>query len=133
MPRADQPPEVKYKQNAGTPDQRPQGAAGDLNEGLAAVPDQEAAIVPEEEGELELALPEDNEPVYQPITDEDDFIFGATTRPNEPESFGAVSSRPLRPANVESWLPALDEAASALDAPPQVKALAKLVHYHLER
>lgn len=63
------------------------------------------------------ALP-DRVPSYR---DEDqEFLFGATDRPDEPLSFGATSTRTQPPKNVYRYLSVLAQAAEDPDAPAQV-------------
>jgi hypothetical protein len=117
-------PEAEFQQGGGTPEQLPQGAAQGLNEGLAQVPEEGGApaAAPLEEEVPETATPADYEPAYQPETDDDAFLTGPTTRPDEPVTAG-VNDRADIPASLRRALPLLVDAANTPGASPQLRSL----------
>jgi hypothetical protein len=60
--------------------------------------------------------------------EEQEFLFGATDRPNEPANFGVNTLKPQPPKNVYRYLSALAEAAEDPDAPEQVHALIRVLN-----
>jgi hypothetical protein len=64
---------------------------------------------------------------------DDKLLFQPTLDPSVPITAGLGGREALLPppANVVEWLPVLAQAASAPDAPEQVKALLRLVTHHL--
>jgi hypothetical protein len=116
-------PEAEFQMGGGTPEQLPQGAAQNLNEGLEQVPQQEApeaVAAPEEEPEL--AGPADYEPLFEPATEDEDFLVGPTTRPDEDVTAGTTAPQRV-PAHVRSQLSALQAAADAPGASAELQAL----------
>lgn len=60
--------------------------------------------------------------------DEDqEFLFGATSRPNDPVNSGATSQKPVPPQNAYKYLQKLSEAAEDPDAPEQLHAFIRLL------
>jgi hypothetical protein len=118
----------------GTVDQLPQGAAATLNEALPSELAPEGLAPPETGAPAEdtseplLAEPSDYEPIFTPESDDEAFLTGPTTRPNEPITQGAFAGPPASlPPDAASWMPVFAEAAQLPDAPPQLKALVKLL------
>lgn len=127
--------DTTFQQDSGTPGQLPQGAATELNNALptetasAPASDAEAAAseaAAEQEVPVEMAAPADYEPVFQPASEEDDFIAGPTLRPDEPQTLGTSRRAPI-PANVRRSLPVLQRLAAEPGASPQLIALVALL------
>lgn len=125
----------------------PQGAASEVNANLtettaptgesidvpvpSAAPESGGAEAPaaaEDTSEPELAADTDYEPIYTPEGEDDVFITGPTTRPDENVTTGAFAGgvRPLSP-ELAAALPTFVEAASMPDAPEQLRALVALL------
>jgi hypothetical protein len=112
--------DLEFQANQGTPEQLPQGAATQLNEANPQPADQGQATAPAEE--IQPAQPADYEPQYQPATDDEEFLTGPTTRPDEDVTAGAVMGDRV-PPHVRSQLPALQAAADAPGASAELQAL----------
>lgn len=54
--------------------------------------------------------------------DDEEFLFGPTTRPDEPVTAGATVRRAPPPSGIDAWLPVLLEAAAKPGAPPELHA-----------
>ena len=131
--------QAEHQANFGTPDQLPKGEAQQLSEAVSAIPDQQqpdladqaAAAVPDtlppDENATAVddtspATPADHEPIYTPGSDDEDWLTGPTSRPDEAQFVGASQQR-IMPANVRSALPFLQRAASDPNASPELQAL----------
>jgi hypothetical protein len=112
--------DLKYQANQGTPEQLPSGAATTLNEANPQPSDQGQAAAPAEE--LQPAAPADYEPQFQPATDDEDFLTGPTTHPDEAVTAGTMSQNVV-PGHVRGQLTRLQEAANAPGASTELKAL----------
>jgi hypothetical protein len=126
--------EVKAEQ--GTANQLPQGEATALNEAMPAeLAPEELAAAPEggqaaedDTSEPLAAEPSDYEPIYTPETDDEQFLVGPTTRPDEPVTTGAFAGAPASlPPDAAAWMPVFAQAAMLPDAPPQLKTLVRLL------
>lgn len=128
-----------------TQEQLPQGEAQQLNQGtqlageLAKANGKPASKLakpgqaqPEDayvEQPVEYGEP-DNSPAL-PGNDDEQMLFGPTARPMEPVGYGRnPQGKQTPPADLHQWLPALQEAASDPDAPPQFRNLMKALVYH---
>jgi hypothetical protein len=127
-------PEPEFRRGTG-PDALPQGEAQNLNDAMAEVPAQQeqgaTAPTPEDSG-VELAQPSDYEPIYEPETDDDLFLTGPTTRPDEPVTTGIPTGAAGVPADVIRNLPLLQRAAQEPGADPKLQTLVALVLRELE-
>jgi len=112
---------AEVQQGAGTPEQLPQGAASAVNEATPSATEMTAEQV--DVGDFpEPAEAADYEPLFEPATDDEDFITGPSLRPDEDVTAGA--SVPLRvPAHVRAQLPSLQAAADAPGASAELQAL----------
>jgi hypothetical protein len=57
----------------------------------------------------------------------EEFLFGMTSRPNEPVNFGVTAQQAPPPKNVYKYLTKLAEAAEDPDAPEQLHAFIRLL------
>jgi hypothetical protein len=112
--------DLTFQQNAGTPEQLPQGAATQLNEANPQ-PADTAAEQPQADMP-EPAQAADYEPEFQPSTDDEDFIVGPTTRPDEDVTTGTDSPQRV-PPHVRAQLTALQDAANVPGASAELQAL----------
>jgi len=114
-------PEVKKGQG---PDQLPQGAATDINTAPVGTPPQDvqpaapAAPAPQQP---QAAIPADFEPKFVPQGDDETYITGPTTRPNESVTAGASSRQRGISASLRRDLPALVHASTQPGAPEQMR------------
>jgi len=114
--------------NQGTPEQLPQGAATELNNAAEqgrALGAQADASAPQAPDQAELPAPAqaaDYEPQFEPSTDDEDFITGPTTRPDESQLVGTTAPQRV-PGHVRAQLPALQAAAQAPGASAELQAL----------
>ena len=115
----------------------PQGAASEVNAALPTqtVPDAsgqpgavEGGAAAADTSEPEVAQPSDYEPMYTPETDDEQFITGPTTRPDESVSTGAFARGPksLSP-RLAGAMPLFVAASELPDAPPQLRVLMSLL------
>jgi hypothetical protein len=119
----------EYQAGFGGPDQLPFGAVSDVNASLPNL-GRAGGNIPGALSEAEVAdrqavapaEPSDYEPAYTPETDDDAFITGPTTRPDESQSVGAELTDRL-PGHVRTQLPALQRAAAEPGASAQLQAL----------
>jgi hypothetical protein len=145
-------PEPEFQQGAGEPTQLEQGAATQLNEvqseaqnqlrisdpqhAMATVPSpdqaQDPAQVAQDSG-VELAQASDYEPQFQADNEDDAFITGPTTRPNEPVTTGIPTGADSIPAEVLRNLPLLQRAAQEPGADPNLQTLVALVLHELNQ
>jgi hypothetical protein len=127
-------PDVQYELAAGTPDQLQQGAASELNAGLPTENPQapEAAVEAPAEAAPELAPAEaaDHEPIFEPTTDDEAFITGPTTRPDEGQFVGAMDTQTKLTPVIRKQLPALQRAAAE---PGSSQELQNLVAFLLKQ
>lgn len=79
-------------------------------------------ILPEDAAELEPAGPEDWAPAYEPETEDDAFITGSTTRPDEPATAGTYPVSPIS-RRVRLQLPVIQRAAEEPGASEELKSL----------
>lgn len=131
---ADQP---EFQAGEGTPDQLPRGEATAVNEAntpQAKAPEAAKAPMEEDTSEPEMAAPADYEPLHQPEGDDEAFITGPTTRPDESVSTGAFARGPrsLSP-RLAAAMPMFADAASLPDAPPQLLTLMALLAQDAEQ
>ena len=115
--------DMEIEQNAGTPEQLPQGEASALNEALPTTktPAEPEALV---ETPIEYAPPSDYEPTYTPEDEDMSFVTGPTTRPDEGVTTGTTApTRTGLSPEVRRNLPALVRLASRPDASADLKAL----------
>lgn len=132
-------PEIRAEQGQST--QLPHGQATQLNEALAAVPEQPSAVVPGEavEPEVEEAFtpglaPEvgiEEEAVYQPQGELEQFLAGPTEFPDE-DMPNLLEVAPL-PRGLDEWLPLLGQVAADPAGPPAAKALFAHIQEQLRR
>lgn len=126
--------DISMPAEQGTPEQLPQGAATALNEAAPTTsvtepaPVADAAAAAEPTVEPQMASPADYEPMYQPDTEEDQFLTGPTMRPEEPQYVGTTPPRGL-PPRVRRSLPVLQQLAADPDASPELQALVNLLVY----
>ena len=117
--------DMEIEQNAGTPEQLPQGEASALNEALPTTktPTEPESLV--EEVPIEYAQPSDYEPTYAPEDEDMSFVTGPTTRPDEGVTTGTTAPqlRVQLSADVRRQLPALARLAARPDASNDLKAL----------
>ena len=119
-------PEPGVRANQGTPEQLPKGEAQRLNE-ETNVEAPEPIILPEEEPvDLGLAGPGDFEPVFEPETEDEEFITGPSTRPDEPQYIGSAQSTPISP-QVRRMLPVLERAANDPEASQSLKDMVRYI------
>ncbi len=123
--------DITVQQDAGTPEQLPQGAATDLN---AALPNKTVQPAGEQPGAVQPeAMPEpaqarDYEPEYAPESDDEQFITGPTMRADEPLTAGVTAvPKSAVPASVLRHLPDLVEAAAAPGAPARLRFLVQFL------
>ena len=132
--------DVNYKANEGTPEQLPRGQADALNENtnvqapdavdaqpVANAPeeapaDQPQELSPEDAAAISDASPQDQTPMYDPVTDDEQFILGPTTRPDESPLAGTEPTSPISP-RVRIQLPVLQRAAQDPGASDELKLL----------
>ena len=115
--------DMEFEQNAGTPEQMPQGAATELNEALPTTktPTEPESVV---DMPIEYAKPADFEPGYQAEDEDMGFVTGPTTRPQEAVTAGTTApARTQLSPEVRRNLPALVRLASRPDASEDLKAL----------
>jgi len=130
-------PQPGFTANEGDPNQLPRGEALLLNENTNVqapepldIADQPTEEAPPEapagpldgEDDLSPAGAADFDPLFQPMTDEEEFLTAPTARPGEAQFVGSEVQRGV-PANVRRRLEHLQEAASDPDASPQLRAL----------
>ena len=136
--------DLGYEQGAGSPEQLPQGAATEANEGTEVVaPDpidvetgvtDEAVPVEEPEaseedvlGPEDLAEAGDYDPEgYTPIDEDEEFLVSPTLRPWESQAAGSQYPAPLS-QRTRANLPELQKAASQPGASPAIIALVNLL------
>ena len=119
----------------GTADQLPQGAAAALNDAMPSelqAPELDPGLAPEgaateaEAPDLEAAGPADYEPQFSAETEDDDFITGPTTKPEEDVTAG-VSAYPnpqrVSPSLLRA-LPSFVAASGMPGAPAQMRFMA---------
>lgn len=131
--------EPNYQANEGTPEQLPRGAADALNENTNVVPPDQVEATPvadapgEEEqsgspqidsgeADLEPAGQADYTPLYEPVTEDEQFILGPTMRPDEAQFVGTENPSPISP-KVRIQLPILQRAAEEPGASDELKLL----------
>jgi hypothetical protein len=59
--------------------------------------------------------------------EDEEFLYGATDRPNEPVNFGVTTQKAQPPKNVYRYLSVLAQAAEDPDAPEQVHAFIRIL------
>lgn len=133
---------VQQDTGSGPGQSLPQGAASEVNANLptetVSGPGEALAAPAEDQAGADAGLPEpaqpsDYEPVFQPENDDEDFLTGPTTRPDEPVTTGAFGGgRTALPPDAPTWMPVFVEAAQLPDAPPQLKALVRILTSNLE-
>lgn len=147
-------PDLSVKQDtaSGPGNDLPQGAASQVN---AALPTQTVSegqtitapepsagggsaqgsdAAAEDTSEPELAQPSDYEPVYTPESDDEQFITGPTTRPDESVSTGAFVRAPMSLSpRLAAAMPTFVAAAELPDAPPQLRLLMALLSSDAEQ
>jgi len=124
-------PEVRKQ--TGTATQLPQGGAQQVNQALAALPQNQAAqtaVLPP----IEYAPERGRARTGGPADEDEQILFAPTERRGEPitAGIGPRGKGPL-PADLWTWLPALIDAAVDPTAPPQLKALVELIASRIER
>ena len=128
--------DITYQQDAGDPNQLPQGAASELNAALptetASPPSSGAEAAAAQVVPVQPAVPADYQPQYQPQTEDEQLLFDQTARPNEPLLAGLGQDRAI-PPQLAAVLPQLAAWASEPDAPPQLKALVDQTLYFLNQ
>lgn len=123
---ADKP---KVSANQGTPEALPKGMATDINNAPSGTPPEDPQAV---QPQAQPAVPADYQPKFVPQTEDDNFITGPTTRPDESLIAGGRGNVHLAP-EVQAALPAFVEAAQAPDADPRLQALVSLLQFHSGR
>jgi hypothetical protein len=122
-------PEVELKKGTG-PDQLPQGAAQELNANMPTPTELEPkgleAPVQEDATQQfpDEATPADFEPLFEPATDDEMFITGPTTKPDESQLVGTEPVRQLPPV-VRRQLPLLQRAAAEPGASADLQVLVR--------
>lgn len=97
------------------------GEATALNQAVAAIPDQgQQPQMPEEQ--VQPAQAADYEPQFEPMTEDEAFLTGPSTRPDEALTTG-TTPQPRVPPHVRKQLPALQAAAQAPGASAELQAL----------
>lgn len=121
------PPKVQAGEGETT--QLPRGAAAQVNEAAEegralaeAAPTAEAPAEEEYAPELEPAEAADYEPQFEASTDDEDFITGPTTRPDEDVTAGSMANNQI-PASVRRSLGLLVEAANTPGASENLRSL----------
>ncbi len=89
-------------------------------------PDPTAGMPPEGVELVDPRMEVETAPSYG--DEEEEFLFGATSRPDEPANFGVTTLKPQPPKNVYRYLSALAEAAEDPDAPEQVHGLIRVLN-----
>lgn len=111
-------------------EQKPQGEAKALNDAMQPMPDEGGVPEPpmDDPGPpIRLQRPQP----LPPPSGEDAMLYGMTTRPNEPVS--TPRNRAEIPPYIYEQLPAIVRAAQAPDATPALKALVRLLDYHVNQ
>lgn len=121
---ANTPQEVAQVNDAAQAVDKPQ-AAQPAKEG--AQPQQQAQPTPLEP--IQTARPDTSGPELTG-NERNDFLFGPTSRPNEPITTG-INTRHDRPAVASETLTALKAAASEPGASPALQNLYQLLVYHM--
>jgi hypothetical protein len=94
----------------------------------------EAPVAPEapETPELPPRAAAKPEPVYNPMDEDEELLFGPTSRPQE--KFGANGIRTqkrLAPKDLPRYLGVLSEASKQPDAPPEMMEFMRILAYHI--
>lgn len=133
--------DITIQQDAGTPDQLPQGEASALNDALptetAAPPSSDAADAASKASSAEantaalLSSPElqpaDGTGVgYSPQNDDEKFLSSSSLYPDQSVTAGAGGRKVIAPEVLKN-LPVLVQAANAPTASPELKALVSLL------
>ena len=66
-------------------------------------------------------------------SEDDELLFGPTTRPDDRMGNSGRTPQPLAPRNIERNLPYLIEAARQPGAPPELVSFVRILAYHLGR
>lgn len=140
-------PDLSVRQDtaSGPGNDLPQGAASEVNAALptqsvsegqtieAPAPADQAAAA-EDTSEPEVAQPSDYEPIYTPESEDEQFITGPTTRPDESVSTGAFVRGPMSLSpRLSAAMPLFVAAAELPDAPPQLRVLMSLLAQDAEQ
>ena len=134
-----------YQANEGSPEQLPRGEAAALNEntniqapedidinapvdapGGEGAPVEEAPLDPEDLAQLEDADAADLDPLYEPASEDEAWIVGPTTRPDEPETAGTAPVSPISP-RLRQQLPVLLRASEEPGASPELQQLVDFI------
>jgi hypothetical protein len=126
-------PEPEFQQGAGEATQLPQGAATQLNDAMAEVPTPQDDTQLAQDSGVELAQPSDYEPQFQADNEDEAFITGPTTRPDEPVTAGIPTGADAIPPDVIRNLPLLQRAAQEPGADPNLQTLVALVLHELNQ
>lgn len=120
----------EIRANEGTADQLPRGEATKLNEAMPSTlaPEELAPTSPEEAAapDLELADATDYEPQFAAETDDEDFITGPTSKPDEAVTTGvtAMPNAARVPPSLLRALPSFVAAASMPGTSEQMRFVA---------
>lgn len=130
-----EPGEVRQGDTGTEREALPQGEATAINE---ATPSIDSAA-----GQIEGPVREDPTPpegvewhdgsdpgMGKYTNEEDQFLFGGSTRPNESLTAFRPGKSPPPPKEVEDIMPHLVEAAGDPEAPESVRRLVRLLEYH---
>lgn len=98
---------------------------GQINDALEAVPDQG----PPPGVQLDPNPPKVE---FNPMTEDDELLFGPTMRPNTPVAARSGPGGKIPPPqDVQRYLPALLKAAQEATAPKELHALLRLIDLHM--
>lgn len=131
--------ETGYTANEGTPEQLPRGAAEALNENtnvqapdeIGAQPVQDAPeetteeeqpLDPEDEAQVAPATAADFNPLHEPGSEDEAFILGPSTRPDESETAGTFPASPIS-RRLRLLTPVIQKAAMEPGASPELRQL----------
>lgn len=132
------PETPEYSANQGTPDALPKGGAKAANDALAASPQQEttsaAGTAPGTEGQnvnLGFRNGPPREPSFRPQDEEMQWLFAANGQEPDYARTYPAGQRIPPPKEVYTALPLLRQAAADPNAPEGVRALYRVLTYHL--
>lgn len=129
------PDKSRVKKGPPSPEQLPQGGATEVNAGLDIAEElsegQDALEVPGPPEGVTLQEPPD---AGGPADEDEEILFGPTSRPTEAVTVGMRPSRRLPPPDdIMEWLPDLVDASRHPSAPRQLRILVELITGELGR
>jgi hypothetical protein len=117
----------EYRKGTG-PEQLPQGEAQDLNAPAPGAPPEVAVAAQAQDTQPpQAATAADYQPQYNPQSEDESFITGPTTRPQEPVTHGATTIAGGVSPELRRLLPALVEAAHTPGAPEQMRYIVDFI------